>query len=76
MGVKWYSSSGTQILPDNSRISVYDMRLMETGQVKSVIQFEPVNHTDSGVYTCKAFNHLESYTKANAMLTVKCELRI
>lgn len=71
--VKWYNSSGTQVLSDNSRIIVHNMILTETGQVKSLILFDPVNHTDSGVYTCKAFNHRESSTKANANLTVKCK---
>ena len=72
--VKWYNSNGIQILPDESRIFISHIRLRETAQVKSVLLFDPVNHTDSGVYTCKAFNHLKSYTKANANLAVKCKL--
>lgn len=72
--VLWYNSSGAQIMSDESRISVYNIPNKVTGQLKSVMLFDPVNHTDTGVYICKAFNDPNCYTQANTSLTVECKL--
>ena len=74
--IQWYNSGGVQVVSKESRISIYNTTNKETGQVKSVLLFDPVNRTDSGVYMCKAFNHPKSYIKANANLTVKCKLLV
>ena len=72
--VQWYNSSGIRVLPDESRIFITHKNWRKTGKVRSVILFNPVNRTDRGVYTCKVFNHVESYAKENANLIVKCKL--
>lgn len=74
--VQWYNSSGIQIIPGGSRILVYNTANNITSQVKSVLLFDPVNRTDSGVYTCKVINDPKCYTEANASLIVECKLHI
>ena len=68
--IQWYNSNGTQVLSDGSRIFVSPN---EPSQEKSVVLFDPVNRIDSGVYTCKVFNHFESYSERNFSLNVKCK---
>ena len=75
MQVQWYDSSDIQVISNESRIIVHTTTNRENGQVELVLLFDPVNRTDDGVYTCKAFNDPKCYAKANASLTVerKCD---
>ena len=72
LNIQWSNSNGMQVISDESRVSIRNITNKESGEVKSVLMFNPVNHIDSGVYTCKAFNHPKSYAMANTNLTVKC----
>jgi len=43
--------------------------------MQSVLLFDPVNHADTGMYTCRAYNHPQCYNEHKVNLTVECELR-
>ena len=73
MQVQWYDSNDIQVISDESRIIVHTTTNRKNDQVESALLFDPVNHTDTGVYTCKAFNDPKCYAKANATLTVECK---
>ena len=70
--INWYkrnkliTSDGKHILVHNEAIDYYR-------QLKSTLILDPVNHTDDGVYTCKAFNHPDLYSELRMNLTVECE---
>lgn len=74
LDIQWYKSGS--ILRANQRVDIYNITHEVTGYVQSVLSFDPVNHTDNGVYTCRALSKPESYTEANVSLTVECELHI
>jgi len=44
-----------------------------TTELQSTISFDPVNHSDGGVYTCRAFNHPQSYTELKIKVNFECE---
>ena len=41
-----------------------------------MLLFDPVNHTDTGMYKCKAYNHPQCYNEDKVNLTVECEFSI
>ena len=61
----WYNSEHIELQSD----SIIDP---VTGQVQSELSFDPVNPTDSGEYTCRAFNDDDQYIQARTNLTVEC----
>jgi len=65
LNVVWYNSEHVKLQSD----SIIDP---VTGQIQSVLSFDPVTHTDNGVYTCHAFNDDDQYTQARTNLTVEC----
>ena len=76
LSIDWYNSEGVKLQADNMRILVYNTTDPVTGQVQSVLLFDRVNHTDSGEYTCHAFNDNDCYTESKTNLTVECELNV
>lgn len=75
LSIQWYNnnSSDVQVKSDKSRILIYNTLYKDTGQLKAELLFDPVNRTDSGVYTCRAFNDPNCYTEKRAKLTVECK---
>jgi len=71
--IKWYNVKGAMVKSKNKHRLVYDRTDPVTGQVQSVLLFDPVNHTDSGEYTCHAFNDYDCYTEDKTNLTVECK---
>jgi len=71
--VFWYNSEGEKLKSNAGHLYVYNTTDPVTGQVQSVLLFDPVNHTDSGEYTCRAFNDDDYYTENKFVLTVKCK---
>ena len=69
--ITWYNSEGA-VIKSGGRHLVYTTTDTVTGQVQSVLLFDPVNYTDHGEYTCKASNHNESYSTSRTNLTVEC----
>ena len=70
--IKWYNSSGKEIQEDKTHI-IYNTNDTTTGQLQSVLLFDPVSRADSQIYTCKAFNHPDSSMEAKSKLTVECK---
>ena len=70
--IVWNNSKGKIVKSKDSRIQIYDTADLVTGQVQSLLLFDPVNCTDSGEYTCRAFNDIDCYTEDKINLTVKC----
>ena len=77
----WYKPSGK---PDEnttyngSRISEYiNVTYDRTDdQVESTLWFDKVNHTDTGEYTCRAYNFPQLYVEAVIKLIVECKITI
>ena len=44
--------------------------------LNSTLLLNPVNRTDDGVYTCRAFNRNDSFSESKTTLTVQCMLVI
>ena len=70
--IVWYNSKGEKLESKDGHILIYNTTNPVTGQVQSVLLFDPVNHTDSGEYTCHAFNAKDCYAEDKIELTVKC----
>jgi len=66
LSVVWYYSKHVKLQSDNTFDPV-------TGQVQSKLLFDPVKHSDSGEYTCYAFNDDDQYTQERTTLTVECK---
>ena len=73
--IAWYNSEGEKVESNDEHLLVYNTTDPLTGQVQLVLLFDPVNHTDSGEYTCHAFNDNDCYTEDKIILTVKCMLK-
>ena len=72
--IKWYNSKGKQVEIVNKQVLIYSNINNVTGEIQSVLLFDPVNHTDTGRYTCRAYNHPQCYNEDKVNLTVECEL--
>jgi len=72
--IKWNNSKGKQVRIANKNVLVYNNTNNVTGEIQSILLFDPVNHTDTGMYTCRAYNHPQCYNEEKVNLTVKCEL--
>jgi len=71
----WYNSKGIRLESDDEHIIILNTTDPITGQVLSALLFDPVNHTDSGEYICRAFNDNDCYTENKTTLTVKCKYK-
>ena len=60
--------------PNGRHIILYSETDNATRQLKSTLLLDPVNRTDDGVYTCRAFNHNDSFSESKTTLTVQCML--
>jgi len=74
--ITWYNSKGQNLESNQHNILVFSVTDQVTGQIQSVLLFDPINHTDSGDYTCRAFNDNDCYTENRTSLTVKCKLNV
>ena len=72
--IKWYNSKGKQVQIVNKHVLIHSNTNNVTGEIQSVLLFDPVNHTDTGMYTCRAYNHPQCYNEDKINLTVECEL--
>lgn len=71
--INWYKGNKL-IIPNGKRILVYNVTVKASGQLNSTLLFDPINHTDDGEYTCRTFNHPDSYSESKTNLTVQCEI--
>ena len=58
-----------QIIPDNSRVIIYNKEMSFASQ--SQLLFDPINRKHEGVYICKASNHLLSYTESSTKVMIQ-----
>ena len=70
--ISWYNSEGA-VVKSSERHLLYSTTDEVTGQVQSVLLFDPVSYTDSGEYTCRVSNHNESYAESKTNVTVECK---
>lgn len=70
--ITWHHDD--KLIVDNDRLTIRITTDNVTGQVQSVLHFDPVYHTDKGEYTCRALNHLECVAEKTTNLTVECKL--
>ena len=72
--IYWYK--GNKPVIPNERHLLYIETDNATRQLNSILLFDPVNRTDDGVYTCRAFNCNASFSESHTTLTVQCMLVI
>ena len=64
------------VTPNGRHIIFYNEADNATRQLNSTLLLDPVNRTDDGVYTCRAFNRNDSFSESKTTLTVQCMLVI
>ena len=69
--IYWYKGNKL-VIPNGKNIILYDETDNASRLVNSTLLFDPVNRTDDGVYTCRAFNHNDSFSESNTTLIVQC----
>ncbi|XP_065903803.1 basement membrane-specific heparan sulfate proteoglycan core protein-like [Dysidea avara] len=74
--IKWYNSKGKQVQIVNKHVLIYSNTNSVTGEIQSVLLFDPVNHTDTGMYTCRAYNHPQCFNEDKVNLTVEYAPRV
>jgi len=70
--VNWYKGN-TLVMPNMKHIILYNETDKASRQLNSTLLLDPVNRTDHGEYTCRAFNHPDSYSESKTNLTVQCK---
>ena len=69
--VNWYK--GDQLVtPNGKHITVHNRSDKSSGQLNSTLSLDPVNRSDYGTYTIKAFNDRNSCSESRITLTVQC----
>ena len=71
--IYWYKGNKL-VTPNGRHIILYSETDNATRQLNSTLLLDPVNRTDDGVYTCRAFNRNDSFSESNATLTIQCML--
>ena len=70
--ISWYNNKTELIKPDGKYVMVNIVQNNATGEVHSILSFNPVNYTNDGEYVCRAFNHPLLFTESRIKLTVEC----
>ena len=73
--IYWYKGNKL-VTPNGRHILLYNETDNATRQLNSTLLLDPVNRTDDGVYTCRAFNHIDSVSESKTTLIVQCTLVI
>ena len=68
--IEWYRSNGDKVYQGNHTAIIVDGQI--TGELRSSLQFDPVDPADNGTYKCRASNHPEFYAELSTSLTVEC----
>ena len=66
--VDWYKDGDVQVEEIENRVLIYN----NSGMTQSVLLFDPVSHTDSGEYRCRAYSDPTFYTQSSTILIVEC----
>ena len=70
--MNWYKG----VSPDGKPIILHDEGGKRLNSLNSTLLLDPVNRTDDGVYTCRAFNRNDSFSESKTTLTIQCMLVI
>ena len=69
--IHWYK--GNKLVTRNGKhIILYNETDNASRQLNLTLLLDPVNRTDDGVYTCRAFNRNDSFSESKTNLTVQC----
>jgi len=71
--IKWYKGN-MLVIPNEKHIILYNT--VNRRQINSTLLLDPVNRNDDGEYTCRAFNHNDTYSEAKVNVTVECKITI
>ena len=72
--ITWFYKNVTsmhQVLPDNRRMIIHNVKYSSGRQLYSTLFLDPINRTDEGVYICKASNHPQSNTESSTKVMIK-----
>ena len=69
--INWYKGNEL-VKPNNRHIILYNEITNTSNQLNSTLLLDPVHRNDNGVYTCRAFNHNDSFSESKIDLTVQC----
>ena len=69
--IYWYKENKF-VTPNGRHIILYNETDNASRQLNSTLLLDPVNRTDGGVYTCRAFNRNDSFSESKTTLTVQC----
>ena len=71
--IAWFYKNSTslyQIVSSNNRV-IHNLKNSTSGQVYSILLFDPINRTDEGVYICRASNHPQSSTESSTEVKIE-----
>ena len=71
--ITWFYKNSTSLYQVVSSINhiIYNVENSTSGQLYSILLFDPVNRTDEGEYICKASNHPQSITELSTEVKIK-----
>ena len=69
--INWYKGNKL-VTPTKRHVVLYEEADNVSRQQNLTIVFDSVNHTDNGEYTCRAFNHNNSFSELKTNLTIQC----
>ena len=71
--IAWFYKNSTllyQVVSSNNRV-IHNVKNSTSGQLYSILLFDPVSRTDEGVYICKASNHPQSSTESSTEVKIE-----
>jgi len=71
--VNWYKGN-TLVIPNGKHVMLHNETAKSFRELNLTLLLDPVNRTDHGEYTCRAFNHPDSYSESKIILTVQCKI--
>ena len=69
--IHWYKRN-KHVISNGKNILLYNKTDNVSRQLSSTLLLDPVSRTDDGEYTCRAFNHNDSFFEAKTNLSVQC----
>ena len=71
--VNWFK--GNQLIPNGTDV-IHNKIDKTSRQLTSTLIFDPVNPSDHGIYTFRAFNQPESYSESKIEFIVECTVEL
>ena len=73
--INWYKGNKL-VTPKENHIILYNKTDSVSRHYISTLLFNPVEDTDDGMYTCRAFNDKDSFSELKTKLIVECTYKI